>query len=55
MIYLFWHYKRGQLKAPEQIENGIESFGRGLEMIFTGGHIGRLLVRVNGKPSEELN
>ena len=51
MLYLMWHYKRGNLKAPEHVENGIESFGNSLEMLFTGGHVGRLVVDVQGNLS----
>jgi NADPH-dependent curcumin reductase CurA len=51
MLYLLWHYKRGNLKAHEHVENGIESFGNSLEMLFTGGHMGRLVVDVQGSPS----
>jgi NADPH-dependent curcumin reductase CurA len=36
--------KEGKLKLPEQIEEGIEQFPAALIMLFTGGHIGKLLV-----------
>jgi len=47
--YLLWHYYRGNIKVPEQIEDGIESFPFALEKLFSGGHCGRLLVNVDGK------
>lgn len=34
----------GKLKMREQVEEGIESFPRALEMLFTGGNTGKLLV-----------
>ncbi len=34
----------GELKMPEQIEQGIESFPEALTMLFSGGHMGKLLV-----------
>jgi hypothetical protein len=42
--YLAWHYYRGNIVCPEHIENGISSFGHCLEMLFAGGHCGRLVV-----------
>lgn len=36
----------GKLKIREQVEEGIESFPRALEMLFKGGNTGKLLVRV---------
>lgn len=36
----------GKLKMVEQVEEGIESFPRALEMLFTGGNTGKLLVHV---------
>ena len=36
----------GKLKMLEQVEQGIESFPRALEMLFTGGNTGKLIVRV---------
>jgi NADPH-dependent curcumin reductase CurA len=47
--YLSYNYYRGLLHLPEHMEQGVESFGRALEMLFTGGHIGRLLIDVDGK------
>lgn len=42
--YLAWHYYRGNIVCPEHIEKGIESFGNSVEMLFSGGHKGRLIV-----------
>jgi NADPH-dependent curcumin reductase CurA len=47
--YLLWHYHRGNLKPYEHIEVGLESFGKSMEMMFSGGHhTGRLVVDVTG-------
>ena len=48
--YLAWHYYRGNIMCPEHVENGIESFGNSLEMLFSGGHCGRLIVDVLASP-----
>ena len=37
----------GKLKMLEQVEQGIESFPRALEMLFTGGNTGKLIVRAS--------
>jgi NADPH-dependent curcumin reductase CurA len=44
--YLMWHYYRGNITCPQHVENGIESFGKSLEKLFSGGHCGRLIVNV---------
>jgi NADPH-dependent curcumin reductase CurA len=36
----------GKLKIREQVEEGIEAFPAALEMLFTGGNTGKLLVKV---------
>jgi hypothetical protein len=36
----------GVLKLPEHVENGIENFGATLQMLFEGGHTGKLLLAV---------
>ncbi len=36
----------GKLKMLEQVEEGVESFPRALEMLFTGGNTGKLIVHV---------
>eukprot|EP00594_Rhizosolenia_setigera_P015191 CAMPEP_0178980438 /NCGR_PEP_ID=MMETSP0789-20121207/26501_1 /TAXON_ID=3005 /ORGANISM="Rhizosolenia setigera, Strain CCMP 1694" /LENGTH=359 /DNA_ID=CAMNT_0020670861 /DNA_START=113 /DNA_END=1192 /DNA_ORIENTATION=- len=38
IMYLFWHYYRGNIHCPEHVETGIESFGKSIEMMFSGGH-----------------
>lgn len=42
--YLFWNYYRGNIVSHEHIEKKIDSFGKCLEMLFSGGHCGRLIV-----------
>ena len=46
LLYLLYHYYRGNIACPEHVEDGIESFGGSLEKLFSGGHIGRLIVNV---------
>jgi NADPH-dependent curcumin reductase CurA len=36
----------GALKLPEHVENGLENFGATLQMLFEGGHTGKLLLAV---------
>jgi NADPH-dependent curcumin reductase CurA len=43
---MFWLYMRGKVHMTEHIENGIESFPLALQKLFTGGHIGKMLVNV---------
>jgi NADPH-dependent curcumin reductase CurA len=43
---LLKYYQEGKLKMPAHYENGIESFPRALEIMFNGGHIGKLLVKI---------
>ena len=43
---LLKYYQEGKLKMPAHYENGIESFPRALEIMFNGGHIGKLLVKM---------
>lgn len=38
--------KSGQLKMPEHIEEGVDSFPMALQKLFTGGHMGKLLVKM---------
>jgi NADPH-dependent curcumin reductase CurA len=38
----------GKLSLPEHIESGIERFPAALNMLFTGGHMGKLLVTPGG-------
>lgn len=44
--YLLWHYYRGNIVCPEHVEVGIESYGHSIEMLFSGGHCGRLIVKL---------
>ena len=44
--YLAWNYYRGNIVCPEHVESKIDSFGNCLEMLFGGGHCGRLIVDV---------
>merc|ERR1712038_1041439 len=46
IAWLMWHYYRGNISCPEHVEKGIGSFGSALEMLFSGGHCGRLIVEV---------
>mmetsp|Transcript_28609 Transcript_28609/g.57596 ORF Transcript_28609/g.57596 Transcript_28609/m.57596 type:complete len:358 (-) Transcript_28609:190-1263(-) len=41
---LLWHWNLGRIVIHEQIEVGIETFPAAMEKMFTGGHVGRLLV-----------
>ena len=43
---LLQFYKEGKLKMPAHFENGIESFPGALEIMFNGGHTGKLLVKI---------
>jgi len=44
MLYLIW---RGRVVMDEQVENGIASFAKAMELMFAGGHTGKLLVNVS--------
>lgn len=48
VIYILWHYWRGNLKSFVQVEKGIESFGLALEKLLSGKNTGRLMVDVTG-------
>ena len=39
-------YEEGKIVVPTHYENGIESFPRALKMLFTGGHTGKLMVKI---------
>ena len=43
---MFYYYMRGKIELIEQKEKGVESFPRALEAMFSGGHVGKLLVQV---------
>ncbi|CAM9442252.1 unnamed protein product [Heterosigma akashiwo] len=45
LISLLWHFWRGHLQMRETIVEGLESFPLALKAMFTGGHIGKLLVK----------
>lgn len=38
----------GKIKLAEQIEEGLESFPRAIEMLFKGGNTGKLIVKIGG-------
>ena len=46
ILGMFYYYMRGHVHLVEQIEEGIESFPLALEKMFSGGHVGKLLVKV---------
>ena len=47
MIGMFYLYMRGKVKMAEHVERGIQSsFPHALNKMFTGGHIGKMLVDV---------
>ncbi len=48
---LSWGYLRGQLALQEQVDVGIEAFPGALEKLFTGGHVGKMLVDVSATSS----
>ena len=43
---IFWMYMRGKVYMPEHVEHGVESFPKSLQKLFTGGHIGKMIVQV---------
>ena len=38
--------KEGKLNLPEHIEEGIDNFPKALVVLMTGGHMGKLLVKI---------
>eukprot|EP00526_Cylindrotheca_closterium_P001148 CAMPEP_0113660774 /NCGR_PEP_ID=MMETSP0017_2-20120614/33083_1 /TAXON_ID=2856 /ORGANISM="Cylindrotheca closterium" /LENGTH=372 /DNA_ID=CAMNT_0000575439 /DNA_START=199 /DNA_END=1317 /DNA_ORIENTATION=- /assembly_acc=CAM_ASM_000147 len=48
---MFWLHLRGKVTMNEHIENGIESFPKALNHLFTGASIGKCLVAVNSARS----
>lgn len=46
MLHILWLMWRGKLFMTEQVEPGVRSFAPALVKMFTGGHIGKLLVDV---------
>jgi len=51
IVGMFYLYMRGKVQMTETVEKGIRSFPKALENLFTGGHIGKMLVHVNGNAS----
>ena len=52
LAHLWWLLLRGKISMREQVEAGVASFGPALVKMFTGGHIGKLLVDVSAaKPT----
>jgi len=49
---LLWQNYRGRVLMHEQVEKGIGAFAPAMEKMFTGGHIGKLLVDVKAGESE---
>mmetsp|Transcript_24836 Transcript_24836/g.57461 ORF Transcript_24836/g.57461 Transcript_24836/m.57461 type:complete len:295 (+) Transcript_24836:3-887(+) len=49
IISILWHWNRGNLTCHEHWESGIEEFPNSMEKMFSGGHIGRLLVKVGSE------
>ena len=49
MLGMWWYSAWGKVKMTEQVEQGIDSFAGALQKMFTGGHIGKLIVKVNSK------
>lgn len=47
LLGMFYYYMRGRVELIEQTEEGIESFPYALGKMFSGGHIGKLLVKVS--------
>ena len=51
MLWLLWYYWFGTVSLKEHVEPNIEAFPLALQKLFTGGHIGKMLVNVEGEPS----
>ena len=51
MIHMLWLLWRQKIFMTEQIEAGVASFGPAMVKMFTGGHIGKLLVDTKATPS----
>lgn len=52
LCWMFYLYMRGKVQMTEHVEKGIRSFPFALHKMFTGGHIGKLLVDVAGEKSK---
>ena len=46
MLHILWLMARGKIFLTEQVEKGVAAFGPALVKMFTGGHIGKLLVDI---------
>jgi len=46
---MFYYHIRGKVRMTEHIEVGIQSFPHALAKMFSGGHIGKMLVKVSGE------
>jgi len=44
---MIYKWSRGHVVSHEQVEKGIEQFAPAMEKMFTGGHMGKLLVEVS--------
>ena len=43
---MFYYHIRGKVRMTEHIEEGIQSFPHALAKMFSGGHIGKMLVKI---------
>ena len=52
---MFYYHIRGKVRMTEHIEVGIQSFPHALAKMFSGGHIGKMLVKISagGSGSED--
>jgi NADPH-dependent curcumin reductase len=54
MMHILWLMFRGKIFMTEQLERGVEAFAPAMIKMFTGGHIGKLLVEIGPpRPSSE--
>ena len=49
-LCMLWYYWRGSVSLKEHVEPNI-AFPLALQKLFTGSHIGKMLVNVEGDPS----
>jgi len=47
LIGLYYYYMTGKIDLPEHIEDGVEKFPEALSKMFSGGHIGKMMVKVS--------
>lgn len=50
---MFYLHMRGKVRMTEHVESGIQNFPQALNKMFTGGHIGKMLVDVAGAISKK--